>query len=117
MKKEEPSLPGFALQCPKAHSGGVAFYVRRKTYVTLSAIFSTVRKHVLNLVIDDLSTVSEVRNTVDDRALRRNKTPNIPILCERVGQQSGQRLEKGKMEKNSQSGSLGMAKEAKVDRN
>lgn len=71
------------------HIGGVQKIINDKYP---SALFFHCASHVLNLVINDLNTVSEVRNTAGttkdiinffrESTLRRKKIPNIPLFCE-----------------------------------
>lgn len=70
--------------------GGVQKIIRDKTCST--AQFFHCASHNLNLVVNDLNSVSEIRNTVGtikevirffrESVIRRKLVPNIPLLCE-----------------------------------
>lgn len=69
--------------------GGVQAHIRKKYK---KALFFHCASHRLNLVVNDLNTVPEVRNTIGtikdiitffrESVLRRKCAPNIPALCE-----------------------------------
>lgn len=72
------------------HIGGVQKIINDK--YSLALFFHCASHNILNPVINDLNTVSEVRNTAGttknimnffrESTLRRSKIPNIPLVCE-----------------------------------